>query len=156
MITAAEIKDGPGILTISASAGVFDPSEVSTVAELWGEYLGKGPETSGYYFIVYREQEAMLGFACYGPRPLTEGTYDLYWIAVEPNQRKRGIGKALMTQAEIEIRARGGRLVVVETSGTPKYEPTRRFYQSIGYAQEATLRDFYHPGDDLAIFTKHL
>jgi ribosomal protein S18 acetylase RimI-like enzyme len=156
IISPADIVDGPVIMAIAERAGVFDASEVSTVAELWGEYLEKGPQTSGYHFIDYREQNTVLGFACYGPRALTEGTYDVYWIAVDASLRGRGLGQALMSGAEADIRSSGGRLVIVETSGTPKYEPTRRFYISAGYTQEAVLRDFYHPGDDLVIFTKHL
>lgn len=156
MIAPAEHQDGSAIMVITEQAGVFDADEVSTVAELWGEYLSKGPDSSGYYFLVYKEDEAVSGYACFGPRALTEGTYDLYWIAVDPALRGGGIGKALMKRAEDDIRSLGGRLVVVETSSTPKYEPTRRFYLSAGYTHEATLRDFYHPGDDLVIFTKHL
>lgn len=156
MIVAAEAKDGEAIQEIAARAGVFDAVEVATVTELWEEYLQKGAQGSGYHFIVYREGETTLGFACFGERALTEGTYDLYWIAVSPEERRSGIGQALMRAAEEAMRQMGGRLVVVETSGTPRYEGTRRFYASVGYQAEATLRDFYRPGDDLVIFTKRL
>lgn len=156
MITIAEPRDGEAIQEITRQARVFDASEVATVAELWQEYLQKGAQGSGYHFIVYREQEATLGFACFGERPLTEGTFDLYWIAVSPQERRSGIGRALMQAAEDAIRQMGGRLVIVETSGTPPYEGTRRFYTSMGYAAEARLRDFYRPGDDLVIFSKRL
>jgi ribosomal protein S18 acetylase RimI-like enzyme len=156
MIVAAVEKDGHAIQDITVSAGVFEPAEVETVAELWNEYLQKGPQTSGYYFIVYRDGEQVLGYACYGPRALTEGTYDLYWIAVDRTHHRHGVGQALLRQVEHEVHYMGGRLIVVETSSLERYAPTRRFYEASGYLREATLRDFYKPGDDLVIFTKHL
>jgi ribosomal protein S18 acetylase RimI-like enzyme len=98
----------------------------------------------------------MLGYACFGPHPLTQGTYDLYWIVVDPTAQGHGIGHALLARVEAEVQARGGRLLLVETSGTPAYAPARRFYESSGYRCEATIHDFYALGDDLVIFSKDL
>ncbi len=156
MITRGEPQDGQQILEISRSVEVFDPEEVDVVDELWNEYLNNGPEASGYDFIVYREDGQVLGFACYGPRSMTVGTYDLYWIAVARHTHGKGVGKQLIRQVEDNIRSQGGRLIIVETSGLPQYLPTREFYKHTHYTLEATLRDFYKPGDDLVIFTKHL
>ncbi len=156
MIMIAELTDGPAIHDVTANAGVFTQEEIDCVDELWNEQLANGAETSGYYFCVYRDGSRILGYACYGPRALTDNTYDLYWIAVHPDGRRLGVGRSLMGWVEQAIREMGGRLVVVETSGLPKYEPTRRFYIATGYLLEATLRDFYADGDDLVIFTKHL
>ena len=156
MITAATNKDGDGILAITSNAGVFTSEEVDCVGELWSDYIYRGAEASGYYFLVYRVDDHVEGFACYGPRALTEGTYDLYWIATDPACRRRGIGQALLRQVENEIHALGGRLCVVETSGIEKYASTRKFYLAEGYQLEATIHDFYKPGDDLVVFTKHL
>jgi ribosomal protein S18 acetylase RimI-like enzyme len=74
---------------------------------------------------------------------------------VDPSARRLGVGKALLRQTESEVQARSGRLLVLETSGMVKYEPTRAFYLTSGYEQEALIRDFYKPGDDLVIFTMH-
>jgi ribosomal protein S18 acetylase RimI-like enzyme len=156
MITPAEPRDGPDILAISAGVEVFNEEEVQTVDELWQDSLNRGAQASGYYFLVDREGEHVLGYACYGPRALTEGTYDLYWIAVDKRQHGKGVGKALIRAVEKEVRQMGGRLIVVETSGLDKYTPTRSFYESTGYTLEARLVDFYRDGDDLVIYTKHL
>jgi GNAT superfamily N-acetyltransferase len=156
MITAPGDKDGLQIHAITANNTVFNKEEVECVDELWGEYLTNGSERSGYYFLVEKEEERILGYACYGPRSLTSGTYDLYWIAVDPAIHRGGVGRKLLVASEDAVRKLGGRLIVLETSGLPKYEPTRKFYLSTGYTLEATLRDFYSAGDDLVIFTKHL
>lgn len=154
MIQPAVESDGPQIIAIAAGAGVFSTEEVATVQELWEDYLRHGD--ANYAFRVYRDGERVLGFSCHGRRDLTVGTYDLYWIATDMAARRRGVGRALLAHVEEEIRQAGGRLIVVETSGTPAYEPTREFYRSCGYQAEATIRDFYKPGDDLVIFTKRL
>jgi len=156
MISIATSEDGRQIHTINASTSVFSPEEVECVDELWQEYQVQGSEKSGYYFLVEKERGQVLGYACYGPRALTDRTYDLYWIAVSPKARRGGVGKALLRAVEEAIRKLGGRLLIVETSGLPKYEPTRAFYVATGYLLEATLKDFYKDGDDLAIFTKRL
>ncbi len=156
MIIRAVEEDGPAVCRITAGAGVFTPEEVDCVSELWQEYAEKGPLVSGYHFIVLKEDGTVKGFACFGPRSLTQGTYDLYWIAVDPAAKRGGVGRALMSQMEKDITMLGGRLIVVETSGLEKYAPTRAFYEGIGYTREATIRDFYAPGDDLVVYTHKL
>jgi GNAT superfamily N-acetyltransferase len=156
MITAAMRADVLQIHTINANTTIFSQEEVETVDEMLEDYLAQGAEKSGYYFLVFKEGDRVQGYACYGPRALTDRTYDLYWIAVDPDSRGGGIGKKLLAASENEVRLLGGRLLIVETSGLPKYESTRAFYFATQYLQEATLKDFYSDGDDLVIFTKRL
>lgn len=156
MITLPINKDGAQIHSITANNTVFSQEEVECVNELWDEYLTLGSDKSGYYFLVEKENGRVLGYACYGPRSLTSGTFDLYWIAVDPTIHRGGIGRKLLAACEDAIRKLGGRLIVLETSGLPAYESTRKFYLATGYTLEAALKDFYKPGDDLVIFTKHL
>jgi len=156
MITTAIKEDGLRIHAINSATSVFSKEEVECVDELWDEYQAEGPEQSGYYFIVEKDDGQALGYACYGPRALTDRTYDLYWIAVGSNARRGGVGRALLAATEESVRKLGGRLLIVETSGLPNYEPTRAFYLATEYTLEATLKDFYSDGDDLVIFTKRL
>ncbi len=154
MIFIATERDGSQIQDITARAGVFNPEEVETVADLWGDYLTTGPVIGGYNFLVEKEGDHVLGFSCYGPRDLTTGVFDLYWIAVDSTIHRNGVGRRLLTATEEQVRMAGGRMLIAETSGTPHYEPTRNFYFGMGYALEATIKDFYSEGDDLAIFIK--
>lgn len=154
MILAATQADGPQILDITARAGVFSQEEVECVGALWEDYLTVGPVVGGYNFLVERERDQVLGFACYGPRDLTTGVFDLYWIAVDSKTHRNGIGRRLLTATEAAVRQAGGRMLIAETSGTPHYEPTRNFYLGMGYNLEANIKDFYSEGDDLAIFIK--
>lgn len=154
MIITATEADGLQILDITARAGVFSQEEVDCVRELWDEYLMEGSESCGYNFIVDRDGDQVAGFACYGPRDLTSGVFDLYWIAVDPNCRRGGVGRGLLLASEEAARKAGGRMIIAETSGTAHYEPTRNFYLGMGYTLEATIKDFYTTDDDLAIFIK--
>lgn len=153
IITAIE-ADGPQIREIAARAGVFSSEEVECVVDLWEEYLTVGPVAGGYNFLVDREGGRVFGFACYGPRDLTSGVFDLFWIAVDSSTHRTGVGRKLLSATEEAVRQAGGRMLIAETSGTPHYEPTRKFYLGMGYAAEATIRDFYTEGDDLVIFVK--
>jgi len=154
MILTATEADGLQIQDITARAGVFNQEEVKCVADLWQEYLVDGPEICGYNFIIDRDGDQVCGFACYGPHDLTSGVFDLYWVAVDPNCRRGGVGRRLLAASEEAARKAGGRMIIAETSGTSHYEPTRNFYLGMGYSMEATVKDFYSEGDDLAIFIK--
>ena len=154
MIVVATETDGSQICDIAARAGVFNQEEVDCVAALWEEYLTEGPDVCGYNFIVDREGDRVLGFACYGPRDLTSGVFDLYWIAVDSNAHRNGVGRRLLSATEEAVQQAGGRMLIAETSGTAEYEPTRKFYFGTGYAAEAVIKDFYSVGDDLFIFIK--
>ncbi len=87
---------------------------------------------------------------------MTQGCFDLYWIAADAAARGQGTGRSLVAAMERVLVSRAGRLVRVETSSQEAYGATRKFYLAIGYIEEARLRDFYKPGDDLLIFTRRL
>jgi len=116
----------------------------------------QGAEASGYHFLSCRANGHVLGFACYGPRPLTHGTYDLYWIVTDKAAGRQGIGGALLQRVTEEVQRLGGQMLIIETSGLPQYEPARRFYESHGCTRAAVIADFYAPGDDLVIYIRHL
>ena len=149
IVEPATPNDRQGILAVTANIDIFTQEEKDTVRELWDD------RENGYHFLVARENGQVIGYSCFGERALTQGTYDLFWIAVDPSSRRLGVGKTLMRASESEVRSCGGRLLVVETSGLDKYESTRIFYQASGYEKEAVIRDFYRVGDDLVIYTLH-
>jgi len=133
----------------------FKPSEVVVAEEVIDSYLNN-PKNSGYYTLVAEDGSGVTGYICYGPTPLTDGTWDLYWEAVAREKRGQGIGSALMKEAEEEIRKARGRLALIETSSMPAYEKTRRFHLGQGYELIARIPDFYSPGDDKLILQKRM
>ena len=111
---------------------------------------------SSYHILVAEVDSTVTGYICYGPTPLTEATWDIYWEAVAREKQDLGIGSALMESAEKEIVRSQGKLAIIETSSTPAYEKTRHFHLSHGYEIVARIPDFYSPGDDKLILHKQL
>lgn len=145
------------------ATSVFSADEIGVALELFDagcrpdQSAGSPPAVADYEFVgAYDEEECLLGYACFGPTPATDGTYDLYWLAVDPAAQGRGTGRALVRWVEQELGVRGARLLVVETSSRPDYAHTREFYARGGYREVARVRDFYAPADDRIILTTRL
>jgi ribosomal protein S18 acetylase RimI-like enzyme len=140
------------IREILDATGAFRPDEVDVAIELFDESL---QSTNGdYEFVGAFDRERLVGYACFGPTPSTDRTFDLYWIAVDPAAHSRGTGSRLLAEVERRLIQRRGRLLIVETSSRTDYAASRRFYEARGYAESARIRDFYAPGDDRVIYRK--
>jgi GNAT superfamily N-acetyltransferase len=148
-------EDADVVRDIVASTGLFRPDEIGIAVELVEERLRVGP-ASGYHFIFAEREGRVLGYSCYGPVPLTLQSYDLYWIAVRKDVQGTGIGRMLLERSEAAVIELGGRRVYIETSSKAMYRDTRRFYELNGYRAEATLKEFYSPGDHKVIYVKAL
>ena len=149
------VADRPHLVRILRDTPEFKPSEVAVAEELIDSYLN-GPSRSDYHILVAEVDRIVAGYICYGPTPLTDGTWDIYWVAVARAGQNQGIGRALMKSAEEHITEAKGRLSLVETSSTPIYEKTRNFYLGHGYQVICRIADFYAPCDDKLILQKRL
>ncbi len=148
--------DGKAIVSIAASTSLFTEEEVATVKELWDDFIVSHDNKDDYQFLAAYKNGVMAGFSCYGHRALTRSTYDLYWIAVDNRLQHHGIGKLLLQATEEAIKKLGGTIIVVETSTTEVYAPTRKFYIAQNYQVAGEIADFYEPGDGLMLFIKAL
>ncbi len=130
--------------------------ERNCAVELLDIYL-TNKDQSDYSFITAADgSDSPLGYICYGKTPLTDAVYDLYWILVDPGHRQRGVGRSLLEHTEGVLKKQGARLLVAETSGLKTYEPARGFYLRNGFNEEARIREFYKPGDDLVVYVKRI
>jgi D-alanine-D-alanine ligase len=152
-LRAMQPEDVIELVQITAATGFFRPDEVVVAEEVLEEAAELGEE-SGYQVYVASSNARLLGYVCFGPTPMTQGTWDIYWLAVAPGHQRRGIGRRLMQLAEEQISRQGGRLIVLETSSQELYEPTRQFHQSLGYQEQARIPDFYDMGDAKVIYSK--
>lgn len=148
-------RDKPAIMKILKTTPEFKPAEVTIAEELIDYYLDN-PSSPDYQVYVAKVESRVVGYICYGPTPLTEGTWDIYWMAVAGDFQGQGIGKAMLAFAENKIREAHGRLSFIETSSLPHYEKTRRFHYSQGYEPISRIPDFYSPGDDKLTLWKRL
>ncbi len=152
--TNLRASDPADIRRLVEETGMFRECEVRTAGELVEETL---QDSTAYRFLFCRDERGIpVAYSCFGEIPLTEGSYDLYWIVVAKELQGQGQGKLQMQETEKIIRGLGGRQIYAETSGTPEYEATRKFYLRQGYLQVAVFKEFYRPGDDKVVYCKML
>ncbi|MCA9290216.1 MAG: GNAT family N-acetyltransferase [Phycisphaerales bacterium] len=149
-VRAADVDDVRRLVT---ATGVFRADEVDIAVELAQDAAHRGP-ASDYRFFFVDGAAGAIGYSCYGRIGCTLGSYDLYWIVVDPAHHGQGIGRRLLRATETAIAELGGRRIYVETSSLPGYEAARRFYVTAGYDLIARLPEFYAPGDDKCIYCR--
>lgn len=150
-----ENRDRSSVQSILNDVGIFTNDEIKTADELIEGWVTTG-EKSDYICHVIEDNERVRGYICFGPTPLTHGTFDLYWIAVDPAAQGLGLGQVLIGLAECEVKSRGGRLLLIETASQEAYAGTVRFYQRAGYELVSRIPDFYRIGDDKLTYAKRL
>jgi ribosomal protein S18 acetylase RimI-like enzyme len=156
MIRPMRPQDKEPVLAIIRTTEMFTPGEVEVAEELIDAYLDE-PEQQDYRIVVVEDdRHGIAGYMTWGPTPLAQDVYDLYWMAVSPAAQGRGHGKALVRWLEDEVRRLKGRMIIIETSSQPRYHPTRQFYINLDYREVARIPDYYKPGDDRVIYTKYL
>ncbi len=155
MIRPVSSDDTPALLHLAMETGFFKPLEIDTLQELLKDYHNLYSTCDHHCHALEREGRIQ-GFVYFAPNEMTDRTWYVYWIAVARLVQGQGSGTTLLHHAEATIRARQGRLVFIETSSQPTYEPTRRFYLKHRYEVAGQLRDFYAEGDDMVIFRKRL
>ncbi|MCX7877625.1 MAG: GNAT family N-acetyltransferase [Ignavibacteria bacterium] len=148
-------SDKEKIVNILIRTNHFNNEEIKIATELLDVYLNNKSQQD-YIIYVYENNGEPSGYICYGKRPLTDWTYDLYWIAVDPEVHGKGIGSKLIRYMEEDLAKSGGRIVLIETSGKPEYENERKFYEKNGYEVQTVIKDFYRKDDDLFVFRKYL
>jgi ribosomal protein S18 acetylase RimI-like enzyme len=160
-------SDRAQLIDILSQGAGFRSEEVACAIELLDAALApsdgaaadqRDPDDTGYEarVAVADEGEHVLGYACFGATPMTEATYDLYWLVVAENARGRGIGGALVVAVDEELKQRGARIIRVETSSLEGQGGARRFYEKTGFRLAGAIPDFYRQGDDLLVYAKVL
>jgi ribosomal protein S18 acetylase RimI-like enzyme len=149
-------SDADAVERLVHATGVFSRDETAIARELVEASLTDGAHASGYHFLFADGGDGLRGYTCFGPISGTVGRYELYWIAVHPDERRSGLGKLLMQASEDAVRALGGAYVFAETSTRADYAAARKFYEAAGYRAMGEVADWYADGDGLAIYGKRL
>lgn len=149
-------SDRKYIEEILRSTGFFYEFEIKTALEIADDTFANGAEKSGYYWLKATDNEGFVAFANYGKNAFSTHSWDLYWIAVHQNSQNKKLGTLLLRAVEEDVRKMGGKILWIETSGRPQYASTEAFYRKNGYQLQASLKDFYGPGDPKQIYSKTL
>ncbi len=149
-------KDRAALLSILIKTRAFTSAEIDVAMELIDIVLKDRTQKDYRIDCMAEDQDLAVGYICYGPTPMTEGTFDLYWIAVDPGFQEKGVGSTLVDFLEKAVKDRGGRMILADTSTVPFYEKTRRFYVNNGFQEVARIPDYYHPGNDRITFYRRL
>ncbi len=155
MIRTLTSEDIPGVIDLVVAAGMFTTEETPFLGEMLSGYEAAARDED-HVAVVDDGDDGLVGVAYYRPEEAAERAWDLTMIAVSPAVQGRGRGTALLRHVEEDLRTRGQRLLLVDTSGTARYDRTREFYGRRGYLQEARVRDYWEDGDDLVVFSKRV
>jgi ribosomal protein S18 acetylase RimI-like enzyme len=141
---------------ILEATGVFRPEEIEVAVELM-KIVSEEPGQQDYLMHTGIDDHGQVqGYYCVGPTPMTERTYDLYWIAVNPSAQGKGMSGELLQHCFRLVANRGGSKIIAETSSKPSYARTQAFYRKHGFVEEARIRDYYAAGDDLVVYTRSI
>jgi ribosomal protein S18 acetylase RimI-like enzyme len=152
-VTWAKPGDLPGLQNILDRTANFLPDEVEVARELIYESVGDAQTT---YQTLVAHNDAPVGYVCFGRTPMTDHTFDLYWIVVDAALQGHGIGRLLYAEMEKMVREQNGKLIRIETSSSEGYDATQAFYHRLGFDELSHIKDFYRDGDALITFVRYL
>ncbi|MDP5338081.1 MAG: GNAT family N-acetyltransferase [Nodularia sp. (in: cyanobacteria)] len=153
MIRATTPDDTTALIALTEAIG-FEPHETKEIVQMLAVHFDS--ETDSQDIWLTDDENIPVAVAYLAPERMTEGTWNLYLIAVHPDHQQQGRGTALLAYVEQMLAERGERLLLVETSGLDSFEYVRAFYRKSGYDEEARIREFYKAGDDKIVFRKAL
>lgn len=142
-------------IKVAEDTEVFNPQEIAVLREMVGECLtipGKN------YFLFDEQQDTkILGFVIFGRIPLTEFSWDVYWLVVDKMFQGKGVGKKLLVRVEDFIAESQARAILrIETSARKDYVRARGLYIKQGFIEIGRILHFYAPNDNLVIFYKEV
>ncbi len=154
MIRLIAQDDTTALIALAEALDLFEPSEIEYLTQMLIDHFNDKAKAQEFWLTDYDNEPVSVAYVA--PERMTEGTWNLYLIAVHPLHQKQGRGKLMLQYVEKMLREKGERLLLVETSGTDDFEYVRKFYRKSGYEEEARIREFYAAGVDKIVFRKKL
>ena len=154
MIRPIAPDDTATLIALAQAAIPFEPNEIEELSNLLTHHFDDEENSRDYWLTD--DDNGLVSVAYVAPERMTQGTWNLYLIAVHPDSQKQGRGTAILAHVERMLAKHGERLLLVETAGTEDFDYVRAFYRNNGYAKEATIHDFYADAVDKIVFCKKL
>lgn len=150
MIRPTTPDDTAALLALANAAIGFSPDELNELSQTLTDYF----DGSSDAFWLVDDDNGPVAAAYCAPERMTNGTWNLLFIAVHPEHQGQGRGTAMVQYVEETLTVKGAHLLLVETLAS--FEQTRAFYRRCGYEEEARIRNFYEVGADKIIYVKAL
>ena len=154
MIRSTTPDDTIALIALANATGLFQPNQLESLGEMLSDYFDGNSDRDRFW--ITDDDNGVVGVAYCEMERMTDGTWNLQLIAIRPDCQGQGRGATLLRYVEQTLTVRGGRVLLVETSGLPDFERTRAFYRKCGYDEEARIRDFYKAGEDKIVYRKAL
>lgn len=155
-IRPLQAKDRQRIQQIVNAVGNFNEADIKIAMELIDDVIAKEGKSDYIVYVLEDNEQIVQAYVCYGQTPLTDHTYDFYWMAIDPERQRHGLGLRLFQFVEEQVRDHGGKLLMCETSSQESYERVIKLYERLGYQPVARIKNFYRQGDDKLIYMKEL
>ena len=156
-IRPATPADTDAIVDLAVDSTLFPPDATDVLRDILARFhAGTAYPEHELHLLLDPASARPLGVIFFGPDPMTDRKWDLWMIAVASAHQRRGLGSVLLAFTESRARAAGGRVLLIDTSSQPKFNPTRAFYARHGYTEVARVPDYYTDGDAKVTYSKRL
>jgi len=156
VIRPSTFQDKDSVLDLLKRTQTFNESELRTAMEVFDDAVLWIQENEYQSFCGVCDGGRIVGYICFGQIPMTDCNYDIYWIAIDRDRFRMGIGSKLLSFIESIVVKNKGRKIYLDTSSTEKYSAARSFYAKHGYRIVSVLEDYYCRGDHKVIFMKDI
>lgn len=155
MIRKTTPADHNALIELATASRLFEPSQTDELSQMLTDYHQAGSGTRDVW-LTDDDDGNLVSVAYFAPERMTEGTWNLYLIAVHPSRQRQGRGKAMLDHVVDSLALRSERILLVETSGTEDFDYVRKFYRNNGFTEEARIREFYAADIDKIVYRMRL
>ncbi|GGF96529.1 diaminobutyrate acetyltransferase [Paenibacillus abyssi] len=135
-------KDGAAVWELISSAGTLDLNS----AYCYLMFCNLFQDTC----VIAEEKGQTVGFVSAFFPPDRENSLFVWQVAVDPEVRGRGLGKAMLN--ELLSRHGAQRIVFMEATVSPSNEASRRLFQSVAAAHSCPLEVIHEEGYPAGLF----
>jgi [ribosomal protein S18]-alanine N-acetyltransferase len=125
---------------IARDLSAMSALHTASFPEGWtGESLASLLASPGAFALIFVEVSSLAaGFVL---ARVAADEAEILTLAVRPNARRKGLGRALMKAAAAQARKMGARAMFLEVGETNA--PARALYQSLGFEEAGHRKDYY-------------
>jgi GNAT superfamily N-acetyltransferase len=129
--------------------GSHDEEDGEEAAETYEEF-----GTADQYVLTERGE--VIGVTGCRAIDYTDRSYWLSWTCMAKDQRRKGLGEAMLSQLIEVMGGMNARRLFVNTSDLPKYSDAIQCYENQGFRLEVNYQDYYCPGESRLTYARRI